>query len=212
MKHFTGHWVNWFSYLCNKTFSSVDDFYDCVQDQTFSKDDLIIKESQDMYFVNPKMNDVPVKWKNFTDSMVFGNCLQPTVLETLDEGRNIKFFLNSNISAPLYEIRIHDPNFYLTTMNPSNTPAIPVSIDFNVNKQYGAFQYIAAEEHRLLDREGHSCTNYDQLDFNFNDCVADYVFSITNCKVNIRLDFKSNQNKLKSCEIKWKMKLGQVCL
>ena len=185
MKHFTGHWVNWFSYLCNKTFTTVDDFYDCIQDQTFSKDDLIIKESQDMYFVKPKMNDVTVQWKNFTDSMVFGNCLQPTILESLDDGRNIKFFLNTNISTPLYEIRIHDPNFYLTSMNPSNTPAIPISIDFNVNDKFGAFQYIAAEEYLLLDRDDHPCTDYDLLDFNFNDCVAEYVSNITNCKVRI---------------------------
>ena len=183
MKQFSGHWVNWFAYLCNMSFTSVDDFYDCVEKQTFSKDDLIIQQSQDMYFINPKMNEVPVLFEDFTDSMVFGNCLKATVLEKLDEGRNIKFFLNTNISTPVYEIRIHDPNFYVTSMNPSNAPSIPISIDFNVKNKFGAFQYIAVEEYRLLNRDSHPCTDYHLLDFNFNDCVAEYVSNITNCKV-----------------------------
>ena len=47
----------------------------------------------------------------------------------------------------------------------------------------GGFQYIRAEKHILMNREGHHCHDYDQEQSSFSECVSTYVMNSTSCKV-----------------------------
>ena len=176
---FRGDWISWFEYMCNTTFDNEEDFYNCVYTKMYNRDEIIIKNSV-LDFETTLMTNVSVPWENFTDSVFHGNCQTMRTFGNMEEGKYLKVFLNPKI---IYRAYIHDTNFFVTSMNPSGTPKLEIPLNFAGQVMPASFQYIYAEKHQLLNREGFQCTDYDQIGSSFSDCIAVHVSNLTHCKV-----------------------------
>ena len=176
---FRGDWISWFEYMCNTTFGNADEFYDCVYTKMYHRDEMIL-DNAIFDFATTLMTNVSVPWENFTDSLFFGNCQTLRTFGNMEEGKYLKVFLDTQ---NIYRVFIHDVDFFVTSMNPSGTPKLEIPLNFAGQVMPALFQYIYAEKHKLLNREGFQCTDYDHIGSSFSACVAQFVSNFTNCKV-----------------------------
>ena len=176
---FRGDWISWFEYMCNTTFGNADEFYDCVYTKMYHRDEMILNNAI-FDFATTLMTNVSVPWENFTDSLFFGNCQTLRTFGNMEEGKYLKVFLDTQ---NIYRVFIHDADFFVTSMNPSGTPKLEIPLNFAGQVMPALFQYIYAEKHKLLNREGFQCTDYDHIGSSFSACVAQFVSNFTNCKV-----------------------------
>ena len=176
---FRGDWISWFEYMCNTTFGNADEFYDCVYTKMYHRDEMILNNAI-FDFATTLMKNVSVPWENFTDSLFFGNCQTLRTFGNMEEGKYLKVFLDTQ---NIYRVFIHDADFFVTSMNPSGTPKLEIPLNFAGQVMPALFQYIYAEKHKLLNREGFQCTDYDHIGSSFSACVAQFVSNFTNCKV-----------------------------
>ena len=176
---FRGDWITWFEYMCDTTFGNADEFYDCVYTKMYHRDEMILNNAI-FDFATTLMTNVSVPWENFTDSLFFGNCQTLRTFGNMEEGKYLKVFLDTQ---NIYRVFIHDADFFVTSMNPSGTPKLEIPLNFAGQVMPALFQYIYAEKHKLLNREGFQCTDYDHIGSSFSACVAQFVSNFTNCKV-----------------------------
>ena len=135
----------------------------------------------DFSFETAMIRNVTGIWENFTESIWHGRCQTLRHYGKLEENLSLKIFMN--VSKPFaYRIYLHDPNFLLISGNPSNTPKLTSVVDFN-KAPLNPYQYISAEKNILLNRDGHHCTNYDEKNSSFSQCVSKYVVNSSGCKV-----------------------------
>ena len=176
---FRGDWISWFEYMCNSTLDNEEEFYNCVNTKMYNKDEIIMENSV-FDFETTIFTNASVPWENFTDSLFHGNCQTMRAYDDMEEGKYLKVFLNPKI---IYRAYVHDTNFFVTSMNPSGTPKLEIPLNFAGQVMPASFQYIYAERHQLLNREGFQCTDYDQIGSSFPDCIAVHVSNLTHCKV-----------------------------
>ena len=181
MATFKGDWIRWFSYVCNYTIQNVEDFYKCVNTKMYRKDEIIFKAAE-FSFATAQMSDVSLQWESFIDSLAHGTCQRLKNNGNMADGTYLKIFLNSSI---LYRIYIHDPNFHVTSMNPSGTPKLDLALNFEGQNLPAAFQYIYAEKHQFLNRDSEQCHDYEKDGSTFTACIAEHVSNKTRCKVSL---------------------------
>ena len=99
----------------------------------------------------------------------------------LEENLSLKVYMNVSKSFA-YRIYLHDPNFLLISDNPSNTPKITTIVEFK-KAPGNPNQYLRAEKHILLNREGSACTDYQKENSSFSQCVSKYFANVTGCRV-----------------------------
>ena len=116
--------------LCNKTIESVEDFYNCIEKLLYSRDQLILESvffSFSTTLVTPATN---VKWENYIEALIHGRCQTIRNVGKLVASKNFKAILNTSLDlgAP-YKVWIHDPDFYVESINPSSTPRIDITLN-----------------------------------------------------------------------------------
>ena len=129
---FKGDWIPWLARetLCNKTIDSVDDFYACLETLLYSRDQLILESvffSFSTSLVTPAAN---AKWENIIETGIHGRCQTIRNVGRLPASQNFKAILNTSLDmgAP-YKVWLHDPDFYVESINPSSTPKIDITLN-----------------------------------------------------------------------------------
>ena len=116
--------------MCNKTIDSAETFYNCVDTFMYSREQLILKST---YFsisttlATPALN---ATWKEFIETLMHGRCQTIRNVGKLPSSYNFKAILNTSLDfgAP-YKVLLHDPDFFVTSINPSSTPQIDINLN-----------------------------------------------------------------------------------
>ena len=129
---FKGDWIPWLARetLCNKTIASVEDFYSCIETLLYTREQMILETvffSYSTAFVNPATN---AKWENYIEALMHGRCQTIRNVGRLPAAQNFKAILNTSLDlgAP-YKVWLHDPDFYVESINPSSTPRIDITLN-----------------------------------------------------------------------------------
>ena len=125
--------------------------------------------------------NVTGKWEDFTESIWHGRCQTMRHYGKLEENLSLKVYMNASKSFA-YRIYLHDPNFLLISDNPSNSPKITTIVEYE-KAPGNPNQYLRAEKHILLNREGSPCTDYQKENSSFSQCVSKYFANVTGCRV-----------------------------
>ena len=147
----------------------------------FSKEEIILRTAEFDYETT-LMTNITLQWETFIDSLLHGKCQRLKNTGNMIEGRYLKIFLNSSI---FYRIYIHDPNFHVTSLNPSGTPKFEFALNFEGQKLSSFVLYIYAEKQKFLNRESSQCYDYEKAGSSFTACIAEYVSNETKCKVSL---------------------------
>ena len=161
---FRGNWIDWLSVLCKTELSTVEEFYACVDTKLREKDELVLR-MQDFSFATTIMTNRTGHWEDFVENLWNGRCQTMRDFGTLEENLYLKVFLNKSFPYQ-FQIFLHDPNFFILSVNPTQTPFIEINLDVKGNDKT-AFQYIKAEKHILLNREEEPCQDYDKIESSF---------------------------------------------
>lgn len=187
--------------LCNKTIDSVEDFYSCIETLLYSRDQLILETvffSFSGALVKPATN---AKWENYIEALIHGRCQTIRNVGRLPAAQNFKAILNTSLDlgAP-YKVWLHDPDFYVESINPSSSPRIDITLNLtgcllqmyslkfssfilHEGRDLGGFQYIRAEKHVLMQREDQQCRDYANEGTTFSECISISAMNSTGCKV-----------------------------
>ena len=92
---FRGNWTSWFSYICNTTITTVEQFYQCVNTHLYQQEEMI-KTTVSFSFETTLVKNLSTEWKVFIESMFHGRCFTARNLGTLDESDNFKVMLNGS--------------------------------------------------------------------------------------------------------------------
>ena len=140
------------------------------------------------------------KWENYIEALIHGRCQTIRNVGKLVASKNFKAILNTSLDlgAP-YKVWIHDPDFYVESINPSSTPRIDITLNLtgcinfwakniciaflHEGRDVGGFQYIRAEKHVLLQNHKHQCRDYAKDRTSFSECVSIGAMNTTGCKV-----------------------------
>ena len=147
----------------------------------FSKEDLILGTAEFNYETT-LMTNISLQWEAFIDSLLHGRCQRLRNTGNMLEGKYLKIFLNSTF---FYRIYIHDPNFHVTSLNPSGTPRLDLPLNFEGQKLSSFVLYIYAEKHKFLNRKSSQCYDYEKAGSSFTACIAEFVSNETKCKVSL---------------------------
>ena len=180
-----GDWISWLETeaLCNKTIDTVDAFYNCLDSLMYSRDQLILKSVYFSYstaVVTPATN---ATWEDIIEAGVHGRCQTIRNLGKLPASENFKAILNTSLDlgAP-YKVWLHDPDFYVESINPSSIPRIDITLNLTGGGS-GSFQYIKAEKHILMQNDKDRCRDYIKDGTSFSECVSISAMNTTGCKV-----------------------------
>ena len=188
--------MKWFKDVDNVSIESVEEFYNLVETHVYSKGDLIA-DSLTMDFETTLPVPREVEWEDFTESLFHGRCFTARNIGELQEGHNFKVHLNTNISDR-YKIWLHDPDFFITALNPSSVPTLENYLDLRNSSMggglLGGFQYFRGEQHVLINREEFPCTDYTQLGSSFSQCVSQYLVNQVGCRVSVSMSSNTTQS------------------
>merc|ERR1712241_134705 len=97
---------------------------------------------------------------------------------------------------------LHDPDFFITELNPSSVPTLENYLDLRNSSMggglLGGFQYFRGEQHVLINREEFPCTDYTQLGSSFSQCVSQYLVNQVGCR--LRWDyFRDKYTDIEEC-------------
>ena len=116
--------------LCNKTIDSVEEFYKCVERLMYSRNQMILESvffSFSTTLVTPATN---ATWEELIETLVHGRCQTIRNVGKLPASQNFKAILNTSLDlGAQYKVFLHDPDFYVTSINPSSTPQIDISLN-----------------------------------------------------------------------------------
>ena len=127
--------------------SNAEQFYDCFERKNYQRSQIIegtLKQRFGESIVN-----TDITWSEILFTFDTGICY---TTETFGKMKELEMnFINLNLSL-FYNVYLHDPDFFLVTVNPSSSPRI--KIDINDLKKTGDLniQYFSAKKHSL--REG----------------------------------------------------------
>ena len=125
--------------LCNMTIDSVEDFYNCIETLLYSRDQLILESVFFSFSTTLWKPATNVKWENYIEALIHGRCQTIRNVGKLVASKNFKAILNTSLDlgAP-YKVWIHDPDFYVESINPSSTPRIDITL--NLTGRYFALE------------------------------------------------------------------------
>jgi len=162
--------------FCNLT-DDYDQIARCIKNETFRHDEIIAKYSNGDYENQTDISKTTV-WTEGLTTLFAGKSYSVKTIYKEDEDNWFYIHLKTGQN---YTILIHDPDFYLFTVNPDTIPKI--SLTMEDGKSQGI--YIKAVYHKKMDKPNHSCVS--AASYSFTGCVADFVAK----KVGCRLEFDS---------------------
>ena len=117
-----------FSPMVCKNITNADNFIQCIDDNTYDRDDLVR--------FTLGVNKGKVEWKELVSIMHLGKCHQ-AFLEpgTVDTSHKTALNISLNASVDFY-VMLFDPIYYFSTSNPSSFPRILISLRENGFSKY----------------------------------------------------------------------------
>ena len=137
--------MHFFQTFCvNTTMDTPERFYSCFNSLTYQKEELIFG-TKNFSFRNPMFTELSTDWRPLIQAPVFGKCQTTNNFGMMDELEGIKIDLNTSIN---YKIMLHDPGFFLASLNPSSVPSLGVSVTLDPNIS-NSYKYIDIESRYL---------------------------------------------------------------
>ena len=127
--------------------TTTDQFYNCSNSLVYERDDIILR-SVYFTFKTASFNETEVNWEDFTETLIHGKCQTLRNLPELEEAYNFKAILNESIPAP-YKIWLHDPDYFVTSLNPSGTPRLETTLTLH-GTYYNSQLLICCKESRII--------------------------------------------------------------
>ena len=116
--------------LCNKTIDSVEEFYECVEKLMYSRDQLILESVFFSFSTTLVTPATDATWEDLIETLFHGRCQTIRNVGKLPASQNFKAILNTSLDlGAQYKVFLHDPDFYVTSINPSSTPQIDISLN-----------------------------------------------------------------------------------
>ena len=133
--------------LCEENLTNAEQFYECFEKKNYQRSEII--EGTFRRRFGESLENTVVSWSEILYTFDTGICYTAERFGKMEELE--MNFINLNLSMS-YDVFLHDPNFFLVAINPSNSPRI--KIDINNLKKIGDLNihYVTAKKHSL--REG----------------------------------------------------------
>ena len=104
----------------------------------YRRDQLILKSVYFSYSTTIVTSATSATWQDFIETAVHGRCQTIRNVGKLPNTENFKAILNTSLDlgAP-YKVWLHDPDFFVESINPSSIPRIDITlnltgvVDFN---------------------------------------------------------------------------------
>ena len=117
----------------------MDEFYNCLDKLMYRRDQLILKSVYFSYSTTIVTSATSATWQDFIETAVHGRCQTIRNVGKLPASENFKAILNTSLDlgAP-YKVWLHDPDFFVESINPSSIPRIDITLNLtgvlNFNK------------------------------------------------------------------------------
>ena len=128
--------------------TTTDQFYNCSNSLVYEREEIILW-SVYFTFKTASFNETEVNWEDFTETLIHGKCQTLRNLPELKEAYNFKAILNESIAAP-YKIWLHDPDYFVTSLNPSGTPRLETTLTLHGIMSYHKFFYTRMNHYLLF--------------------------------------------------------------
>ena len=105
----------------------------------YRRDQLILKSVYFSYSTTIVTSAASATWQDFIETAVHGRCQTIRNVGKLPASENFKAILNTSLDlgAP-YKVWLHDPDFFVESINPSSIPRIDITLNLtgvlNFNK------------------------------------------------------------------------------
>ena len=125
----------------------------------------------------------PDSWRTDISAVYLGRChtLQfPEAVGSLLDDYLLTISFNQSLS---YDIFMHDPKYFFTTLNPAAFPHIRIKrkpLQNETDRNYD-FLYVSQTKHSKLNRDDYPCEEDDQ--YNFRQCVKNSVIQKIGCRM-----------------------------
>ena len=157
---------DWIEYACGENIS-VSDYYQCQENKTFSRQEIIYSSLFDG-------EEVELEWHQVFQLADYGVC--QTTNPNIKINSSSKFLLiNLNPSLP-YKIFLHDPKLFLLSVNPRAFQRVTVS--YSSQSSFSA-QMIEASRYKLFNRPSSACQ--EDPNYNFTACLQNFVQEKAGC-------------------------------
>ena len=139
------------THLCNST-EEYDKLIECINNLTYSQEDVIIQ-----YTAYQKNTKVAVSNRTILTQGITNfhpgkyHSIQTYYREATEDGEYA--FAIDFKSGLNYSIFIHDPDFYVFTVNPDTIPRSHISMDDSQDR----YSYIKATYHKKMNKSGSPC-------------------------------------------------------
>ena len=150
--------------------SDIDQFYDCLKERTFARDEIIFET----YLQEKRgIRKLEVEWNNLFQNIEFGTCQTALIPEQIESPQN---YLIINLNASLnYRVFLHDPKVFFMSLNSKAFHRTEIRVT------KGRFQLIEASKYKLFSRKTFHCE--EEESYNFSACVQQKMDRMTGCKV-----------------------------
>ena len=152
--------------------SDINQFYDCIKERTFTRDEIIFES----FLLEKKgTRKLDVEWNNLFQNIEFGTCQTALIKEKIESPQN---YLIINLNSSLnYRVFLHDPKVFFMSLN---SKAFHRS-EIRVTKESGLTQLIEASKYKLFSRKTFHCE--EEESYNFSACVQQKMDMMTGCRV-----------------------------
>ena len=175
---YNGTAASWLTSLCGKNLTNAEQFYDCFEEKNYQRSEIIEGTSRQRF--GEAVANTDITWSEILFTFDTGICY---TTETFGKMEELEMnFINLKLSLP-YNVYLHDPNFFLVTLNPSSTPRIKIDIRDLKNVRDLNIQYFTAKKHSLRTTKNVKCVDYDQKGTSFTSCLFKTIVEDTGCKV-----------------------------
>ena len=160
--------------------NNAEQFYDCFEKKTYQRSEVIEGTFRQRF--GESLVHTDITWSEILFTFDTGICY---TTETFGKMKELEMnFINLNLSLS-YDVYLHDPDFFLVTLNPSSSPRI--KIDINDLERIGDLniQYFTATKHSLRTHKDQKCVDYDKKGTTFTNCLFKNIIEETGCKVSI---------------------------
>jgi len=170
---------------CGNNNSNIEseEIYQCIYNKTYSLEEIQVGLFLGAAITAKVLTD-PSIWKMDLSATYFGRCYTLEYPEKVGSHLDtflMMFDLNTNLT---YDIFIHDPSYYLTTLSPSAFPHIRIKrrpiqpLDQSRNFD---LLYVTETKHKKLNRKEYRCN--EEQNYNFRTCVKKSVIDRIECRM-----------------------------
>ena len=162
--------------------SKISSILGCIKNKTYSLNETFVQA-----FVGTRKKQSLMDasfWKVDLTHLAYGNCFMLQFRDYLIsnwQNHSLNFYFNPNL---VYDIFIHDFNFFLTTSNLKIVPGTRVrkilqDSGHNKQQQFDVYPLVVTER-RSINRPEAPCN--ENPDFNFKSCITESLYEKVGCR------------------------------